>query len=181
MLDIVHTFRTVVRGVWRSFSAPSHHRIGSPTAQLTKEITDEVLLQPGSQARFPRRPASVGVPGICTSVSLLALAGSSWPLRGDRVRGLRLTFAGQAVVVIVAALVVFVLALAVVRVASPSAAPAATVATVTVERGQTLSQLAATHLPQPSIAEGVAQLRLANGLNSSNIEAGQRLVIPAIG
>lgn len=92
-----------------------------------------------------------------------------------------MTFAGQALVVIVAALVVFVLALAVVRVAAPSAAPAAPVATVTVERGQTLSQLAATHLPQLSIAEGVAQLRLANGLNSSNIEAGQRLVIPAIG
>ncbi len=129
-------------------------------------------------------PASPGIGRSSRHLHLVsspALAGSSWPRAGDRVRGLRLTFAGQAVVVIVAALVVFVLALAVVRVASPSAAPAATVATVTVERGQTLSQLAATHLPQLSIAEGVAQLRLANGLNSSNIEAGQRLVIPAIG
>lgn len=129
-------------------------------------------------------PASPGIVRRSRHLHLVsspALARSSRPRVGHRVRGLRLTFAGQALVVIVAALVVFVLALAMVRVAAPSAAPAAPVATVTVERGQTLSQLAATHLPQLSIAEGVAQLRLANGLNSSNIEAGQRLVIPAIG
>jgi len=92
-----------------------------------------------------------------------------------------LTFAGQIVVAIVAALLVFALAVAVTRVTGSSAAPVGPSATVTVERGQTLSQLASVHLPQLSIAEGVAQLRLANGLNSSNVEAGQRLVIPAIG
>ncbi len=96
-------------------------------------------------------------------------------------KGLRLTFAGQIVVAIVAALLVFALAVAVTRVTGSSAAPVGPSATVTVERGQTLSQLASVHLPQLSIAEGVAQLRLANGLNSSNVEAGQRLVIPAIG
>ncbi|HMT90763.1 MAG TPA: LysM peptidoglycan-binding domain-containing protein [Dermatophilaceae bacterium] len=96
-------------------------------------------------------------------------------------QGLRLTFAGQIVVAIVAALLVFALAVAVTRVTASSAAPVGPSATVTVERGQTLSQLASVHLPQLSIAEGVAQLRLANGLNSSNVEAGQRLVIPAIG
>jgi len=92
-----------------------------------------------------------------------------------------LTFAGQIVVAIVAALLVFALAVAVTRVTASSAASVGPSATVTVERGQTLSQLASVHLPQLSIAEGVAQLRLANGLNSSNVEAGQRLVIPAIG
>ena len=96
-------------------------------------------------------------------------------------QGLRLTVAGQIVVAIVAALLVFALAVAVTRVTGSSAAPVGPSATVTVERGQTLSQLASVHLPQLSIAEGVAQLRLANGLNSSNVEAGQRLVIPAIG
>ncbi len=96
-------------------------------------------------------------------------------------QGLRLTFAGQIVVAIVAALLVFALAVAVTRVTASSAASVGPSATVTVERGQTLSQLASVHLPQLSIAEGVAQLRLANGLNSSNVEAGQRLVIPAIG
>ena len=83
--------------------------------------------------------------------------------------------------ILLVALLVFALAVAVTRVTASSAAPVGPSATVTVERGQTLSQLASVHLPQLSIAEGVAQLRLANGLNSSNVEAGQRLVIPAIG
>ena len=56
-------------------------------------------------------------------------------------QGLRLTFAGQIVVAIVAALLVFALAVAVTRVTGSSAAPVGPSATVTVERGQTLSQL----------------------------------------
>lgn len=96
-------------------------------------------------------------------------------------KGFRLTFAGQIVMAIVVALLVFGMAWAAWRMAAPSAGPVGPIATVTVERGQTLSQLVAVHLPQVSISEGVVQLRLANGLNSSNVEAGQRLVIPAIG
>ena len=51
---------------------------------------------------------------------------------------------------------------------------------VTVQAGQTLSELAVALLPELSIAEGVAQLQLANGLSTPAIHAGQRLVVPSL-
>ena len=90
---------------------------------------------------------------------------------------LRLTLVGRLVLaVLLAAVAVLVLAGTVG--AARGAAPAPT--TVTVQAGQTLSELAVTHLPQVPIAEGVAQLQLVNGLNTPAIHAGQRLVIPAL-
>ena len=53
--------------------------------------------------------------------------------------------------------------------------------TVRVEAGQTLSELAARELPRVPVAEGVAQIQLANGLSTSQVHAGQQLRIPAIG
>ncbi len=53
--------------------------------------------------------------------------------------------------------------------------------TVRVHAGQTLSQLAVRELPQVTVAEGVAQIQLANGLSTSQVHAGQELRIPAIG
>ncbi|WP_404383577.1 LysM peptidoglycan-binding domain-containing protein [Knoellia locipacati] len=50
--------------------------------------------------------------------------------------------------------------------------------TVTVEQGQTLSQLAAEHMSGSSIATAVAELQLANGLGSAQVRAGQTIVIP---
>ncbi len=52
---------------------------------------------------------------------------------------------------------------------------------VTVEAGQTLSAIAARELPDLPVREGVARLRLANGLSTSDIHAGQTLQIPASG
>ncbi len=52
---------------------------------------------------------------------------------------------------------------------------------VTVTSGQTLSQIAAQQLPDLPVRQGVAALQLANGLNSSDIHAGQVLTIPAAG
>ena len=49
---------------------------------------------------------------------------------------------------------------------------------VTVEQGQTLSQIAAEHMGGTSIASAVAELRLANGLGSAQVRAGQQIVIP---
>jgi hypothetical protein len=49
---------------------------------------------------------------------------------------------------------------------------------VTVEQGQTLSQIAAEHMGGSSIASAVAELRLANGLGSAQVRAGQQIVIP---
>ena len=53
--------------------------------------------------------------------------------------------------------------------------------TVTVRSGQTLSGIAATELPQLPMAEGVAQIRLANHLNTSEVHVDQQLGIPSIG
>ena len=53
--------------------------------------------------------------------------------------------------------------------------------TITVTSGDTLSAIAATSSPQVAVAEGVAQIQLANDLSSSQVHAGQRLAIPAVG
>lgn len=50
---------------------------------------------------------------------------------------------------------------------------------VTVDQGQTLSQIALHERPDLSVHEGVLALQLANGLSTEQIHAGQRLVVPA--
>jgi hypothetical protein len=52
---------------------------------------------------------------------------------------------------------------------------------VTVSRGQTLSQIAGEQLPDLPLRDGVAALQLANGLNTSDIHAGQVLTVPDVG
>jgi LysM repeat protein len=48
-----------------------------------------------------------------------------------------------------------------------------------VQSGQTLSEIAATQLPDLPVAEAVAQIQLANDLASDQVHAGQTLRIPA--
>ncbi len=89
----------------------------------------------------------------------------------------RLTLAGRLVLgalLAVAALLLLSSTVGAARAATPARA------TITVQAGQTLSGLAVAHLPELSVSEGVAQLQLANGLNTPAIHAGQRLVIPAV-
>ncbi len=50
--------------------------------------------------------------------------------------------------------------------------------TVVVEQGQTLSEIAATHLPGLSVQAGVVELQQQNRLATSHVHAGQELVIP---
>lgn len=50
----------------------------------------------------------------------------------------------------------------------------------TVSVGQTLSEVAAAQLPGLPINEGVARIQLANGLNTSQVQAGQSLLIPSM-
>jgi predicted outer membrane protein len=50
----------------------------------------------------------------------------------------------------------------------------------TVSAGQTLSEVAAAELPDLPISEGVARIQFANGLNTSQVQAGQSLLIPAM-
>jgi LysM repeat protein len=49
---------------------------------------------------------------------------------------------------------------------------------VTVTKGQTLSEIAARQLPDVPVRDAVAAFQLANGLNSSDIHAGQVLRVP---
>ena len=88
---------------------------------------------------------------------------------------LRLTRTGRQVLlgaVVLAALVVAFFAF------TGGAAASAPAETVTVQQGQTLSQIAAEHLSGVSIATGVAELQAANDLASAQVQAGQTIVIP---
>lgn len=51
--------------------------------------------------------------------------------------------------------------------------------TVTVEPGQTLSEIAATTMPGLPLDRAVVEIQLANALSSMHVQAGQTLVIPA--
>lgn len=99
---------------------------------------------------------------------------------GDAVRrtpapALRLTRAGRLAITTTVLLVALVAALVgLTGGASASGAPV----TVTVEQGQTLSQIAAEHMSGTSLATAVAELQLANGLSSAQVRAGQTVVIP---
>ncbi len=100
-------------------------------------------------------------------------------VRAERPDRLRLTPAGRlAAAALLAILVVLIWSSSVG--ASRSQPAVAPVATVTVQAGQTLSELAAVYLPDLPIAQGVARLQVANALNVPAIHAGQRLVIPAV-
>jgi hypothetical protein len=50
----------------------------------------------------------------------------------------------------------------------------------TVSVGQTLSDVAAAQLPSLPVNEAVARLQLVNGLNTTQVHAGQSLLIPAM-
>ncbi|KRE41155.1 hypothetical protein ASG74_14815 [Knoellia sp. Soil729] len=99
---------------------------------------------------------------------------------GDAVREvsqptLRLTRIGRLFIsgaIVLAALVAAFLAFTGGAAASPP------VETVTVQQGQTLSQIAAEHLSGVSVATGVAEIQAANDLSSAQVRAGQSLVIP---
>lgn len=88
---------------------------------------------------------------------------------------LRLTRAGRLVLtsaVLLVALVVAFVGL------TGGAAASSVPQTVTVEPGQTLSQIAAEHMGGTSITSAVAELQLANDLGSAQVQTGQQIVIP---
>jgi LysM repeat protein len=59
-----------------------------------------------------------------------------------------------------------------------AAAPAQT-HTITVEAGQTLSEIAASQLPALSLGDAIVEIQMANGLSTDQVHAGQTLAIPA--
>jgi hypothetical protein len=91
---------------------------------------------------------------------------------------LRLTRAGRLVITTTVLVALVALALALF-----SGGASATVIdhSTTVQQGQTLSEVAATQLPGLPIADAVARIQVANDLTSSEVHAGQTLLIPAVG
>ncbi|MBK8469804.1 MAG: LysM peptidoglycan-binding domain-containing protein [Actinomycetales bacterium] len=94
----------------------------------------------------------------------------------SRRRSMRMTMRGRIVI----AAAVLALGLPVFAVAGAGGAQPTPARVVTVQSGQTLSHVAAAQLPRLAIAEGVAQIQLANGMNTSQVRAGQELLIPAL-
>ena len=87
----------------------------------------------------------------------------------------RLTRRGRLVVALLVAVVLSMLALAF---ASQLASAVGPPRSVTVKAGQTLSEIAARELPQLPMTDGIVELQLANNLSTSQVHAGQSLVIP---
>jgi LysM repeat protein len=88
---------------------------------------------------------------------------------------LRLTRFGRLVVGLLIATAFAVLGVGLAgQLASASSAPRP----VTVVSGDTLSEIAARELPGLPIADAVIEIQLANGLSSSQIHAGQTLLVP---
>ncbi|WP_298885657.1 LysM peptidoglycan-binding domain-containing protein [uncultured Serinicoccus sp.] len=56
--------------------------------------------------------------------------------------------------------------------------PAGASTSVTVERGETLSQIASEQLPELPLSRAVTAIQRANSLSTTSIAAGQELVIP---
>ena len=52
---------------------------------------------------------------------------------------------------------------------------------VTVSAGQTLSEIADTQLPKLPVSQAIVQIQLANNLSSTDVHAGQSLLIPRVG
>lgn len=93
------------------------------------------------------------------------------PAVGGRGRT-RLTPMGRLVLLVVVAGLAVGLSLSLLGGGGPSTH------SVTVTRGQTLSEVAARELPGVSVADAVAAIQLANHLPNGQVQAGQVLVIP---
>lgn len=126
----------------------------------------------GGAARLPQPPHLHLVPGRAgsdASAESLQSAG-----RRPRSGTVHLTRRGRlamtlSMLAVLALLPVILLSLVV---------PADAGGEVTVRPGQTLSELAATHLPEVPHDVAIVQIQRANGLSSSQLQAGQVLQLP---
>lgn len=94
---------------------------------------------------------------------------------------MRLTRFGRLVLSAVVAAAIVMLALLFNGGAADAKGVPADAPRVTVMQGQTLSEIAATHLPQVDLNNAIVELQIANGLSSDQVHAGQSLVIPQLG
>ncbi|MDC5698720.1 LysM peptidoglycan-binding domain-containing protein [Intrasporangium calvum] len=87
----------------------------------------------------------------------------------------RLTRRGRLVIAFLVALLIAGLSLAL---AGQLASASGQAESITVEAGQTLSEIALRELPQLPISDAVLELQLANNLPTSHVHAGQKLILP---
>jgi hypothetical protein len=99
------------------------------------------------------------------------------PLDALAVTAIRFTRRGRLVITLMATAAAVALALMLATTVD-AAAPQIDHVT-TVSAGQTLSEVAATQMPRLLIRDAVARIQLVNGLNTSQVHAGQSLLIPA--
>lgn len=106
----------------------------------------------------------------------LVLVPTGRAVGGAASASLRLTRFGRLVrAVLIAGAIAVAAALMVGQLAGAAGEPR----TITVERGQTLSGIAARELPELPVREAVVELQLANGMSSPHVLAGQTLVVPS--
>ena len=91
-----------------------------------------------------------------------------------RAGGLRLTRRGRLAITATTGLVLAAVIWSVVGLLGPAGASTS----VTVERGETLSQIASEQLPELPLSRAVTAIQRANSLSTTSIAAGQELVIP---
>lgn len=124
-----------------------------------------------------RAPQPVGVRSPTTPPTLRLVSSDERAL-GSVHLAARATRRGRLVLTLMAILAVVVLALMVatsVDAAEPEIDHATTVLT-----GQTLSEVAAAQLPTLPIPDAVARIQLVNAMNTSEVQAGQVLLIPSM-
>jgi LysM domain len=133
--------------------------------QMSAAVAWDVTTAPAPAPQRPDRPQLVSVP-----------CGKAVPV--VPAAPLRLTRAGRLAITLTVLVAAVVASLALL-----SGGASATVIdhSTTVGSGQTLSEVAAQQLPGLPVADAVARIQVANDLASSEVHAGQTLLIPAVG
>jgi len=100
------------------------------------------------------------------------------PIDALAVPAVRFTRRGRFVITLMATAAAVILALMLATTVDAAAPQIDHVSTVSA--GQTLSEVAAAQMPNLLIRDAVARIQLVNGLNTSQVHAGQSLLIPVI-
>ena len=133
--------------------------------QMSAAVAWDIVPAP---VRMPLRPVRPQLVSVATGEDVVIRPAAP----------LRLTRAGRLSITLTVVVAAVVLAMSLL---SGGASAAVIDHSTTVHAGQTLSEVAAAQLPQLPIAEAVARIQVANDLASSDVHAGQSLLIPAAG